>query len=614
MEDTETTIQVGDDVYTRVRVTAKLRLADPANTPAPMMERAKAAEEYLWWQDKVNFDLCHVNFILDVEGENNNNDYMPREALVKGFSTARFKPVNMEHTVEENGSMLYIAKGNPIPAKNTIFGVMTNTALANSQGKILTPEEIASLDMTDNFDRPKNEKLTVVAWASLWNFLFPQTVANLIAEVQNRDISVSMEKWLKVYDYMVWNHTASTWNYVTPAAAADNGVEYKYKSRQMVDGRRVYRRALSFVYGGCASTHNPAQPMSRFIAPSMVRSVASGADDEFLKILLSQHGEVHQRFVVSPYEEQSDLIAQHLKITRAISGYVGEIKADESVEVTDVLDLTLPPELQTIVTADKSDASQRTIQTEEEPAMPEPIKNTIDEQAILATARNEAKSLLASERAQEAIAAQIQGLTTAKLVAEQSLVSMKASLEERAGVVAELNKKIEGLQGQVNTLTAQVKESDIAKATASKAVETLAAEKQALVAQLANIEAQKVVASRTELLKSLGDKIATPEKIAWATARNSDGSFAVSDAFITTYVNDMKQAIAAVTPPVDPAASAAALAAAAAAAASKSTPSAPDLAAAQAAQVRQAQAALQGAAPTVSGRKTYAEAFNGKDE
>jgi hypothetical protein len=317
----ELQIQVGDVTYTRVHVAAKMALATDGNTPEPVSRAAQASSKQLWWQDKSNPDLCHVRFILDAEGANANWDYMPRPQLIKGHQTAIFKPFDMDHIIQENGSMVYTAKGGP-PVVNTIFGVMTHAALGHVDGTLLSDEELAELDTSDDMTRTDANKIAVVAWASLYSYLFPQTVAALTDCIDNDEMAVSMERWLSSYDYMIKED--GQYKAVAKAEAIDTGLDIKWGMRIRSEGSPIYRRALSYVYGGVAGTANPAQPLSKFVAPSAVKVAATNSESKktILHEMLIHHGEVHRRFAVASREDQPGLITEHTKITRAIAALI----------------------------------------------------------------------------------------------------------------------------------------------------------------------------------------------------------------------------------------------------------------------------------------------------
>jgi len=141
---------------------------------------------------------------------------------------------------------------------------------------------------------------------------------------------VSMERWLKQFDFMTWDPDAGQFNSVSKADAMENGVYDRWANHTPMNGQPIYRRALSYIYGGVAGTMNPAQPMSRFIAPAPLKAAASleqsSANDKIFQLLLKRHGEVHEQFAISSPEQQADLIREHTRITRAVAAYVAEGK------------------------------------------------------------------------------------------------------------------------------------------------------------------------------------------------------------------------------------------------------------------------------------------------
>jgi hypothetical protein len=227
----------------------------------------------------------------------------------------------MDHIVQENGSMVYTAKGGP-PVVNTIFGVMTYAALGRADGTLLTAEETAALDPSDDMNRGDADRIAVVAWASLYSYLFPQTVAALTECIDEGEMAVSMERWLSSYDYMVKD--GGKFTAVSKADAIETGLDIKWGMRIRSEGSPIYRRALAYVYGGVAGTMNPAQPLSQFVSPSAVKVAATKSErgKQILQEMLIHHGEVHRKFAVASSEDQPGLIDEHVRITRAIGALI----------------------------------------------------------------------------------------------------------------------------------------------------------------------------------------------------------------------------------------------------------------------------------------------------
>jgi len=316
-------IVIGDRTFVRSAVRARAILANEGNTPSNVWSGVKAVSRKMWSDDPDNFDMCFVKFVLDVEGANLNWDYMPRPSLIKKYSTAVFKPFNMHHITEEEDSMVYTDRVN-IPVLNTIFGVMTHAALGRPDGTLLTDKEVEKLEGNDDWSRPSEDRIAVIAWAGLYKMYFPMTVADLIEAIDNESMAVSMERYIDKLDYLVWD--GSQYKSVKRAKAQIEGIERKWQEHKAINNKPVFRRALSFVYSAVAGTDNPAQPLSKFLSPSKVKSSAhlSTNDKAILEKLLKRHSELHEAFVVALHGEQSHLIDEHLRVTKAIAAITGD--------------------------------------------------------------------------------------------------------------------------------------------------------------------------------------------------------------------------------------------------------------------------------------------------
>jgi hypothetical protein len=322
MREGESIIRLGDREYVRTTSRVALRPCDWENTPAPVAAQAKAATDSMFWQDDDNPDLVWTKFILDTEGSNDNWDYMPRPSLLKSYASARFKPMDMDHIVEEEGDLTTMDKKKPC-AKNTIFGVMTHAALADAEGNLLTDKQIKALANTDDMNRDKADRVTVVAWAALYNFLFPKTVASLVQDISNGQMMVSMERWIRDYDFMVKD--GDSYKAYARAAAEKVELDKKWAKREKVGGSPVLRRSNAFLYGGVASTSNPANLMSTFLPYSTAKATASKSPaSPVLQALLNRHSEVHTQFAVScDDQEREQLIVEHRNLHKAIAGLTG---------------------------------------------------------------------------------------------------------------------------------------------------------------------------------------------------------------------------------------------------------------------------------------------------
>jgi hypothetical protein len=160
-----------------------------------------ANQEEYYWQDKDNPDMVWTKFILDSEGPNKNNDYMPRTQFLASYVTAKYKPMDMEHVIQEDASMVYMNKKNP-PVKNTIFGVMTNAALADYEGESADRQAIKAFDMSDDPDREERTRSHCRRVGRAVLLPLPANRRNIV-QTSAGTMKVSMERWLKDWDFLV---------------------------------------------------------------------------------------------------------------------------------------------------------------------------------------------------------------------------------------------------------------------------------------------------------------------------------------------------------------------------------------------------------------------------
>lgn len=329
MLEQEDIIRLDGQEFLRVPVRARLRATSLDELPEfvhPISTQATAAsKKQMYWQDAENPDVVWTSFVLDTEGVNKNWDYMPRSQLLKSFQTARYKPMDMEHIVVEEKSMVGADKQHP-PVRNTIFGVMTNVALCNHEGRLLTDKQIANLETSDKLYREDDEKVAVVAWAAMFYFLFPETVKQLVKTIEAGNMFVSMERWLKKYDFLVADGERK-YHAVSKEDAEKNGIAGRWMTRQTVNSVPVLRRTLTYCYGGVASTVNPANELSRFIGQNnsgRTRAAAAIATDPGIQQLNARHDEIVRLFAMCQDDaEREQLADEHTRIHRAVAAYLG---------------------------------------------------------------------------------------------------------------------------------------------------------------------------------------------------------------------------------------------------------------------------------------------------
>lgn len=324
---TDSYVEMDGHRFLRVPVHARFRPAEADEVPTPTVLAEKsvaASKKKYYWQDAENPDLVWVNFILDSEGANLNRDYMPRSQLLASYHTAKYKPHDMEHIIREDDSMVYMDKRNP-PVKNTICGVITHTALADWKGNLLTDKQIAALDKSDDPDREDKDKVCVVAWCALYYFLFPQTISHLVQTLASGGMKVSMERWIKSWDFLY--RDGKNYRAVSHQKAVENGLFDKWQEHKTINGQPILRRTLGYTYGGVASTTNPANGLSRYVSQKNLpkRASASLERDPVIEILRARHDECVAAYAGSHSDaEKSELNREHIEIHQAMAKYLGD--------------------------------------------------------------------------------------------------------------------------------------------------------------------------------------------------------------------------------------------------------------------------------------------------
>ena len=637
MSDDNKIIRVGDQEFLAVPITATLQLLDKElmeHAPAEVLTRNKAVAKQLYWQTEDNPDLVWVQFILDTEGTNGNWDYNPRSNIIANHATAKYKPMDMNHVIKEEKSLVYADLKNP-PTKNTIFGVMTNTAIANADGEILSEKELVKLPKDDDPFRPAKDRISIVAWAALYGFLFPQTVGQLLEAIKAGSMKVSMERWIRKWDFLVTDGVEEV-EVISRAKAEENGVFENWKIRRPILGKQTWRRSISAIYGGVASTSNPANVASRFLEQSVVKAAASQAiTSPIFEKLLSRHSELHQLFGVSPEEQSCEIITEHEQVTSAIAAFM---KAEGSVDPDnhDVLDMTLPSTLKGIVNyqgvvepaiVDSTEVVSSHANSEDSlmttPATaPASQPATIDTVAIATAAKEAAQAFLKESHDQAALAETFTRLTTEKMRAQAELTAATATITELTTklTTAEAAFKAFEKKGKEDK-EAKDKDDDEKDKNFKKAKADLeAAQAEILKFKEANQKeaSSKKASTRTNELKPYTKGAKSKAMLDKAIAMNADGTLAMSDEAFTDLLDTAKMGFEAAggkleeTPAAAPAAGApAAPAAAAPAAAPANAPLPPDLTGAAAMATAQAtMLAAQNLQPTATGRTTMANAFS----
>ena len=471
-----------------------IQIVDAKDVPKiAVANRATAAEVYAV-ADMNNPDLAWAKFVLDTEGGNANWDYMPRPALTRHFGTAAYKPFNVEHVVAEDKSMVTMDRYNPT-IKNTIFGVMTSSALCSVDGEPLSADSIKNLDMKDDPNRDQKDKIGVCAWAVMYPFLFPKTVADVIKSAEDGKMFVSMERWIAEWDFMV--HDGTSYQAVSSTEAEKEGVFQKWARRTPVNGKAVYRRSLNFIYGGVASTSNPANKASKFIQ----HVTASDLEKVLASNLFSENSEK----VVTVSADNLHIVT--LSLCAAIDN--GRSQIQEALS-----------EMQTMANENTATSTVLT---------PDMQRAIAEELAKYNSAKDKDKYV--TER--------IEALATDAATAKASLAKVSGELVTAQATITSLNTELATTKTNLTTANASIAEQ------AGK-ISGLTTELTGAQAKVKKIEVQAAIAARvTQIDKTeLPDTLKTSMK-AEASAVNAAGDLVKSEAEVTTMVTSYQSVYAA---------------------------------------------------------------------
>lgn len=238
--------------------------------------------------DNITIDLAPFKIVLVSEKENLNGDFFNRSELIQARGTPINKPFNIEHTVSEDES--YISQPYFNRTKNTIVGHMIYSALADKSGNVLSDKEIEKIDASDNPNRDDKDCLDIVAVATLYQFYFPKTVADIKESSEKNKMFVSMECWFRGYDFLVDGKI------IERTELNNDFYTEKWRNQEKgSDGKRICRVLKGVIFGGVGATPNPANPESVFLSMATM--------NQELEQLKRRHDELHVLYSFNPMEE-----------------------------------------------------------------------------------------------------------------------------------------------------------------------------------------------------------------------------------------------------------------------------------------------------------------------
>lgn len=468
MEPENTSITIGEKTYIRSFSHAKMKVVPESQVPDRVVARQKKYNKTAAgsaFQDDKTPDLVWVQFVLDTEGGNKNWDYMPREALVANYKTAIYKPFNMNHVVSEQATMMDADLTKP-PVTNTIFGMMAQSNLCNAEGIELSDKEVAALDMADNPNRDAKDKIGVSVWGAFYAFLFPKTTQDVVDNINDDTIFVSMERWIADYDYLVWD--GSKYNEVSIADAEKQGVDQQWAKHTKVNGKEIWRRSLSFVYGGGAATKSPANQNAIFLDPATYPAAIKAAAEDAENILdeknYKYNSDYLQLFAVSllqgintagkqivSHTTEMNIMADEIKVTPAVLDEATVAKAVEKAlsHINEQKDreAAIAREVKTLAT-DKAIAENATVAARDELAKANQSLKALTDDAVTAKSDKEAstKSITeltgrveAAEKARDAAQVELKKIATEKSIAGRIELVEKAALPDATKATLKAN-------------------------------------------------------------------------------------------------------------------------------------------------------------------------------
>ena len=186
-------------------------------------------------EDGRNFDLYHISSILASTGPNKNDDWFLAEEIIAARETPIYKQVNFGHNEKD------------------IIGVITGSTLLDESGNSFEPGSERSLR-------------DIVSHAVIWSYWEDDDLkgrfSQIVDDVENNRLFVSMESLFKTFDYLLIKDgqisiikRSKETSFLTKYLKIYGGVgEY--------NGSRIYRLLRNFTFSGMALVDNPANARS----------------------------------------------------------------------------------------------------------------------------------------------------------------------------------------------------------------------------------------------------------------------------------------------------------------------------------------------------------------
>lgn len=490
-------LEIDGKKYYRSRVVASVNNA-PAQTlfnPKDITAVTKASEEVAAQLGKAGIaqrtpDLKFLQGILVTSSFNRNRDFLLPTEMAKSFTTARLKPIDIEHKIEEKESLISaLDQGGDVglsfkAGTNTIIGTIFDSALIHTE----TSEMIAADDVDtklgdmwaqlqtadeglikDPFEQGAN-RFDIIIAGVMWGFLFPKTIADIVAEVEAGQRALSFEMFFPNFD--LWSGGALH----DPEERPD--LFDAWLAKTDIGGQPVFRVIRNPLWGGVGSVRHPANPNGfdfMQIASREKREKLHLVSASLRKIEVKQISTEKSKSDVGTDEDERsiqsvmEVLAQmDIKEVMAQLNNLTDVKADKQVAEAKVVELTAKLEVVTKEAKDnavklaeaskKLDVAEASVKTLEE-AKAE-IQNKLDEATKSAEDTKIAtdKAVVETKTKLDAADAQVVEYKKADLVAERLEQLTKANVtiasdKEEKGVEALASLDNDGFATLVATRT-----------------------------------------------------------------------------------------------------------------------------------------------------------------
>lgn len=187
-------------------------------------------------EDGRNFDLYHISSILASVNDNKNDDWFLAEEVYAASKTPIYKQVNYGHNEKD------------------IVGVITGTTLLDTEGNQIT-------------DASQMQNIRdIVAHAVIWSFwedvALKDRFSEIVNDIENNLLFVSMESLFKNFDYMLIKDGQQTIIQRSKETSFLTKYLRIYGGEGVYNGSRIYRLLRNFTFSGMALVENPANARS----------------------------------------------------------------------------------------------------------------------------------------------------------------------------------------------------------------------------------------------------------------------------------------------------------------------------------------------------------------